>query len=91
MKKINRLDEIFLERKITNRVIAKYVNRSEGTVSKWRNNKRQPSLNELYKVAEFLREDIGNLLYDSDWSESTAPEYLEFKQQLKAKKENKDS
>nr|WP_217652459.1 helix-turn-helix transcriptional regulator [Sinomicrobium oceani] len=70
-------------RKINNRVVAKYVKRSEGTVSKWRNNKRQPSVHELNKIAELLREDIRNLLYKSDWSKSKAPTYLEFKQQVK--------
>jgi transcriptional regulator with XRE-family HTH domain len=83
MSDINRLDEIFTKIKITNRVVAKYVNRSEGTVSRWRNNKRQPSLHELYKIAEFLREDIRNLLHESDWSKSRAPTYSEFKKLLK--------
>lgn len=80
---INRLDEIFTKRKITNRVVAKYVNRTEGTVSRWRNNKRQPSLDDLYKIAELLREDIKNLLHESDWSKSKTPTYSEFKKQLK--------
>ncbi|WP_367890599.1 helix-turn-helix transcriptional regulator [Sinomicrobium kalidii] len=83
MSNTNRLDEVFTKRKITNRVVAKYVKRSEGTVSKWRNNKRQPSVHELNKIAELLREDIRNLLHKSDWSESKAPTYLEFKSQLK--------
>lgn len=83
MSNINRLDEVFIKRKITNRVIAKYVGRSEGTVSKWRHNKRQPSLDELNKMAELLREDIRNLLNKSDWSDSNAPSYSEFKRQIK--------
>lgn len=87
MNNTNRLDEVFTERKITNRVIAKYVKRSEGTVSRWRNNKRQPSVLELNKIAELLREDIRNLLYKSDWSESKVPTYSEFKKQLKEDKE----
>jgi len=80
---INRLDEVFTRRKITNRVIAQYVNKSEETVSRWRNNKRQPSVRELNKIAELLREDIRNLLYMSDWKDSKAPTYLEFKKQFK--------
>lgn len=83
MSEINRLDEIFTSRKITNRVVAKYVKRSEGTVSRWRNNKRQPSVHELCKIAELLREDIRNLLHKSDWSQSKAPIYSEFKKHLK--------
>ncbi|MDT0676481.1 helix-turn-helix transcriptional regulator [Autumnicola musiva] len=83
MSNTNRLDEIFTERKINNRVIAKYLKKSEGTVSRWRNNKRQPSINELNKIAEILREDIRNLLNKSDWSKSKTPTYLEFKKHLK--------
>tara|TARA_Y100000034_G_C6847507_1_gene384055 strand:+ start:252 stop:509 length:258 start_codon:yes stop_codon:yes gene_type:complete len=83
MSIINRLDQVFKENKITNRVIAQYIKRSEGTVSKWRNNKRQPSINELNKIAELLRIDVRNLLNKSDWSESKAPTYLEFKKSLK--------
>jgi len=83
MSIINRLDQVFKENKITNRVIAQYIKRSEGTVSKWRNNRRQPSMNELNKIAELLRIDVRNLLNKSDWSESKAPTYLEFKESLK--------
>ena len=83
MSIINRLDQVFKENKITNRVIAQYIKRSEGTVSKWRNNKRQPSINELNKIAELLRIDVRNLLNKSDWSQSKAPTYLEFKKSLK--------
>ncbi|MFC6861276.1 helix-turn-helix domain-containing protein [Zunongwangia atlantica] len=83
MKDTNRLDVIFTDRKITNRVIAKYLNKSEETVSRWRNNKRQPSIFDLLKIAELLREDIRNLLNKSDWSQSKAPTYLEFKKSLK--------
>lgn len=83
MSIINRLDQVFKENKITNRVIAQYIKRSEGTVSKWRNNKRQPSINELNKIAELLRIDVRNLLNKSDWSQSKSPSYLEFKKSLK--------
>jgi len=87
MSDTNRLDEVFTKRKITNRVIAKYLKKSEGTISKWRNNKRQPSVHELNKIAELLREDIRNLLYKSDWSECKNPTYSEFKKQLKTNNE----
>ena len=83
MEDTNRLDVIFTRKKITNRVVAKYLKKSEGTVSKWRNNKRQPSILELLKIAELLREDVRNLLNKSDWSQSKAPTYFEFKKSLK--------
>ncbi|WP_257658021.1 helix-turn-helix domain-containing protein [Parapedobacter lycopersici] len=80
---INRLDEVFEERKITNRVIANYVKKSEGTVSKWRNNRRQPTLGDLNKIAELLRVDIRELLYESNWSKSTMITYEQFKRNIK--------
>jgi len=83
MALINCLDEVFEERKITNRVIAKYLNKSEGTVSKWRNNKRQPTLDDLNKIAELLRVDVRELLHESNWSKSKIPTYEQFKRSIK--------
>ncbi|TCC94186.1 XRE family transcriptional regulator [Pedobacter frigiditerrae] len=70
MKKINRLAEVLIEKDVYNREIAKLVNKSEQTVSRWTNNHRQPSVDDLNKIAEFLRVDIRELLNPSDWSES---------------------
>lgn len=77
--KINRLKKVLKEKKVSGRVIAKYIKKSEGTVSKWKNNHRQPSVNELVKIAEFLRVDVRCLLRESDWSNSKAPTHLEYK------------
>ncbi|WP_293299039.1 helix-turn-helix transcriptional regulator [Pedobacter sp. UBA4863] len=74
MKKINRLAEVFLKKDIYNREIAKLLNKSEQTISKWTNNHRQPSLEDLYTIAEHLQIDIRELLYQSDWSESKVEE-----------------
>ncbi|MGM9475230.1 helix-turn-helix transcriptional regulator [Pedobacter sp. GSP4] len=70
MQKINRLAEVFKQKDIYNRDIAKYLDKSEETVSRWVNNHRQPSLHDLNQIAEFLRVDIRELLYSSDWSDS---------------------
>lgn len=70
MKKINRLSEVLEKHNLYNRDIAKYLNKSEETISRWVNNHRQPSLTDLYKIAEYLRIDIRDLLYPSDWSNS---------------------
>jgi len=64
---INRLKEVFKEKKVTNRQIATYLKKSEPTISKWVNNRRQPSLDDLYKIAEYLQIDIRSLLYPSNW------------------------
>ncbi|RQO73760.1 XRE family transcriptional regulator [Pedobacter sp. KBW01] len=70
MRDINRLAEVFKEKDVYNRDIAKHLNKSEETVSRWVNNHRQPSVNDLNEIAEFLRVDIRELLYPSDWSSS---------------------
>lgn len=67
MIKINRLAEVLEENKITNREIAKYVEKSEETVSRWVNNHRQPLLDDLHKIAKFLKVDIRDLLHKSEW------------------------
>jgi putative transcriptional regulator len=68
---INCLGKVLKKKKIYNRQIADFIGRSEGTVSLWVNNHRQPSLNELNQIAEYLRVDIRSLLCKSDWSKST--------------------
>lgn len=67
MPKINRLAEVFEENNITNREIAKYLEKSEETVSRWVNNHRQPPLEDLSKIAKYLQVDIRELLYPSEW------------------------
>lgn len=68
MPKINRLAEVLDENKISNREIAKHIGKSEETVSRWSNNHRQPPLDDLYKIAKFLKVDIRELLYPSEWA-----------------------
>lgn len=75
MQKINRLAEVLKEKDVYNREIAKLLNKSEQTVSRWANNHRQPSLDDLYKIAEFLRVNIRELLYASEWSNSKVPAF----------------
>lgn len=66
MKKINRLAEVFSEKDIYNRDIAKLLNKSDETISRWVNNHRQPSLLDLDQIANFLDVDIRELLYPSN-------------------------
>jgi len=77
---LNRLDEVFKKRKVQNRVLAKYFKNDEATVSRWRNNVRQPSVTQLNEIAKLLRMNIKDLLHDSDWVKETSPTYEEFKQ-----------
>ena len=81
--KINRLEEVFREKKIQNRVLASYLNKSEETISKWKNNKRQPSLENLNEIAKFIHVDIRELLEPTSLKEKHSETYEEFKRKLK--------
>lgn len=85
--KINRLDEVFKERKVQNRILARYLNKSEETISKWRNNKRQPSLENLVEIAKFLRIDTRELLESTSWENEKSETYEQFS--VRIKEENK--
>lgn len=67
MAKINRLKEVFDNHEIYNRRISELLNVSESTVSRWVNNKQQPDLHKLYKIAEYLKIDIRELLHPTEW------------------------
>ena len=77
---LNRLDEVFKNRKVQNRVLAKYFKKDEATISRWRNNVRQPSVTQLNEIARLLRMNIKDLLHNSDWNKETSVTYEEFVQ-----------
>jgi len=81
--KINRLDIVFTEKKIQNRVIAKFIGKSESTISLWRNNKRQPSLEELIEIAKLLRVSIYDLIEPTNWENEKSETYEEFVKKVK--------
>jgi putative transcriptional regulator len=87
MSDINRIKAVLVEKKISSRLLAEYVKRSVGTVSRWCNNKSQPHVNDLSKIAEFLRIDIRELLIPHNWGAGPSPaEVLK----VKREKEKKD-
>ena len=81
--KLNRLKEVFDDQKIKNRVIAKYVGKSESTISLWRNNKRQPSLEELFQIAKLLRVNIHTLIVPTNLKYETSETYEDFTKKFK--------
>ncbi len=81
--KLNRLDEVFTKTRTKNRVIAKYLNKNESTISLWRNNKRQPSLQELREIAKLLRIDIRDLIEPTEWKTEKSDTYEDFIDKLK--------
>ncbi|WP_414017704.1 helix-turn-helix transcriptional regulator [Chryseobacterium sp. JJR-5R] len=65
--KLNRLKEVFDEKGVKNRTLSAVLNKSESTISLWRNNKRQPSLEEFYIIAKLLRVNIHDLIESTKW------------------------
>ena len=81
--KINKLDKVFKSKNIKNRTLAKCLRKSEETISKWRNNKRQPSLENLYEIARLLRVNIQDLIEPTDWKNDKSESYEEFVKRMK--------
>jgi len=67
---INRIGEVLKEKKAGNKDLVDFLKIEKETVSRWVNNKHQPTVTTLNKIAEFLRVDIRELLCPSDWSNS---------------------
>ena len=70
MQSINRIRVVLAERNKTNRWLAEQMGKSEITISRWVQNKSQPSLEQLLQVAkilsispkELINENINNSL-----------------------------
>lgn len=69
--KINRISEVLEEKGMKNNDLVIHLKVKKETVSRWVNNKQQPTLNTLNHIAEFLQEDIRNLLYQSEWTKDS--------------------
>lgn len=75
--KLNRLKEVFDKRGVKNRYLSTILNKSESTISLWKNNKRQPSLEDFYSIAKLLRIDIRELIEITTWEKETSQTYEE--------------
>lgn len=76
---INRIGEVLKEKGAGNKDLVEFLKIKKETVSRWVNNKQQPTLTTLNRIAEFLRVDIKELLYPSDWSNSKVEEFKKSK------------
>lgn len=65
--KINRISEVLEEKRMKNNDLVIHLKVKKETVSRWVNNKQQPTLNTLNDIAKFLNVDIRELLYESEW------------------------
>ena len=62
MEKINRIKEILARYDKTQQWLAKQIGKSYSRMNDYCNNRRQPSLHDLKKMAEVLDVDIKDLL-----------------------------
>lgn len=77
--KINRLKIVLSEKGANNTDLVNYLKVKKETVSRWVNNKQQPTLNTLNDIAEYLRVDIRDLLEPSNWKNSTVKAFEKIK------------
>ncbi len=76
--KLNKLKEIFDQKGVKNRYLAEILKKSESTISLWRNNRRQPSLEEFHTIAKLLRINIHELIENTSWENEKSQTYEEF-------------
>nr|WP_293302350.1 helix-turn-helix transcriptional regulator [Allomuricauda sp.] len=58
----NRIKAVLAEVNVASKELAKHLDRTESTVSRWCTNDVQPSVEVLYQIAKFLDVDIRELL-----------------------------
>jgi len=58
----NRIKAFLALKRVKSKALALHLNVSEQTVSKWCTNYSQPSIPELYEIAEFLDVEVPELL-----------------------------
>ena len=61
---MNRIKEVLKEKGITQTWLAQQVDKSYNTINEYARNKRQPSLEDLYEIAEILNVSAKDLLMD---------------------------
>lgn len=65
MMKLNRIKTILVEKDVSQTDLAKVIGKSFSTVNAYCCNRQQPSLELLYKIAEYLSVSIKDLLIDN--------------------------
>ena len=62
--KLNRIKEVLVRKGVSQKDLATQLGKNEHTVSNWCINKSQPHLKELFKIAEVLKVNVCDLLFD---------------------------
>ncbi|MBS1566513.1 MAG: helix-turn-helix transcriptional regulator [Bacteroidetes bacterium] len=58
----NRIKELLAKRRLRNIDLAEHTNTDERTVSNWCTNRSQPTVSTLFKIADYLEVEAGELL-----------------------------
>jgi putative transcriptional regulator len=61
---MNRIKEVLKDKGISQTWLAKQMGKSYNTVNEYSRNVRQPSLEDLYKIAEILKVEVKDLLIE---------------------------
>ncbi len=67
--KYNRIKAELAEAGKKNQELAEFLGMHITTVSDWCTNKNQPSVQDLFRIAEFLRIDVRRLLHETIWEQ----------------------
>lgn len=59
---VNRIKAVLAEKQVSAKRLCEAVGKNETTVSRWCNNKVQPSITQLQEIAYFLDVDVRELL-----------------------------
>lgn len=59
---LNRIKAVLAEKNQSSKDLAKHLDKTESTVSRWCTNEVQPSIETLYEISKFLKVDIRELL-----------------------------
>lgn len=60
--KYNRIKAVLAEKGISNRELAENLNVTEGTVSTWCRNFKQPKIETLFEIARYLQVEASDLI-----------------------------
>jgi putative transcriptional regulator len=63
---MNRLKEVLREQGRMQTYLCREMNRTANTVSNWCNNRVQPSVQDLYQIAELLNCEVAELLVEKN-------------------------
>ena len=62
---LNRIKAVLADKQKTSKWLAEQLGKSETTVSRWASNKIQPSLEQLFEIANVLNIDVKELIKPS--------------------------